>query len=207
MTEEQNQEPEIKSPESRVESPEGKTEPTVAIVEVSEVEHTAETLGIELPDSRWECEKLLIRELGDARLEADELLGNLQRVTAEFDNYRKRTERDRVENVQRASQRIIESLLPVLDSIDAAIAIDATTETETKMIEGMRSTHSQLLEALKRDGFAEIEAVGTSFDPALHEAISVIPGEGEQIVDQEVRKGYTMGGRVIRPSLVVVGHA
>jgi molecular chaperone GrpE len=207
MTEEQNQEPEIKSPESRVESPEGRTEPTSVIVEVPEVEHTAETLGIELPDSREECEKLLIRELGDARLEADELLGNLQRVTAEFDNYRKRTERDRIENVRRAGQRVIESLLPVLDSIDAAIGIDATTESETKMIEGMRSTHSQLLEALKRDGFAEIEAVGTPFDPALHEAISVIPGEGEQIVDQEVRKGYTMGGRVIRPSLVVVGHA
>jgi molecular chaperone GrpE len=178
-----------------------------AIVEIPEIGHTAESLGIELPETREECEKLLIRELGDARLEADELLGNLQRVTAEFDNYRKRTERDRVENVQRASQRVIESLLPSLDSIDAAIAIEALTDTEAKMLEGMRSTHSQLLEALKRDGFAAIDAVGTPFDPALHEAISVIPGEGQEVVDQEVRKGYVMGGRVIRPSLVVVGHA
>lgn len=202
MTEDQNQ-----SPESRAEGPESQREPTVAIVEVPEVEHTAEALGVELPESREECEKLLIRELGDARLEADELLGNLQRVTAEFDNYRKRTERDRLENVQRASQRVIESLLPVLDSIDAAISINASTDAETKMLEGMRSTHSQLLEALKRDGFAAIETTGAPFDPALHEAISVIPGEGEQIVDQEVRKGYVMGGRVIRPSLVVVGHA
>lgn len=216
MTEEQNQNPEskVKSQDPRVESsgPGGQSqEPpadsTVAIAEVPEIEHTAEALGIELPDSREACEKLLIRELGEARLEADELLGNLQRVTAEFDNYRKRTERDRVENVQRAGQRVIESLLPVLDSIDAAVSIDASTDTETKMLEGMRSTHSQLLEALKRDGFASIDAVGSPFDPALHEAISVIPGEGDQIVDQEVRKGYVMGGRVIRPSLVVVGHA
>jgi molecular chaperone GrpE len=200
MIEDQSQEPEIKNEES----PE---EPVAAIAEVPKIGHTPETLGIELPDSREECEKLLIRELGDARLEADELLGNLQRVTAEFDNFRKRTERDRIENVQRAGQRVIESLLPTLDSIDAAIAIDATTDTEIKMLDGMRSTHSQLLEALKRDGFAEIEAVGAQFDPALHEAISIIPGEGDQIVDQEVRKGYTMGGRVLRPSLVVVGHA
>jgi molecular chaperone GrpE len=200
MTEHKNQ-------ESRIKNQDGQTEPVAAIVEVPEIGHTAESLGIELPETREECEKLLIRELGDARLEADELLGNLQRVTAEFDNYRKRTERDRIENVQRASQRVIESLLPALDSIDAAIAIDASTDTEVKMLEGMRSTHSQLLEALKRDGFAAIDAVGTPFDPALHEAISVIPGEGQEVVDQEVRKGYVMGGRVIRPSLVVVGHA
>jgi molecular chaperone GrpE len=211
MTEDQsqNQIPEsgAEGSESGVQSQEPPADPTVAIAEVPEIEHTAEALGIELPDSREECEELLIRELGEARLEANELLGNLQRVTAEFDNYRKRTERDRVENVQRASQRVIESLLPVLDSIDAAVLIDASTETETKMLEGMRSTHSQLLEALKRDGFASIDAVGSPFDPALHEAISVIPGEGDQIVDQEVRKGYVMGGRVIRPSLVIVGHA
>ena len=182
-------------------------EPTVEIVEVPEIGHTAESLGIELPDSHADAESLLLRELSEARLEADELLGNLQRVTAEFDNYRKRTERDRVENMLRAGQRIIESLLPALDSLDAAIAIEPTTDAEMKMLAGMTSTHAQLLEALAHDGFAAIEAVGAPFDPALHEAISVVPGDGAQVVDQEVRKGYVMGGRVIRPSLVVVGHA
>lgn len=208
MTEEQNKEPSIiENQDSVVEDRTAAEDSTVAIAEVPEIGHTAESLGIELPESREECEKLLIRELGEARLEADELLGNLQRVTAEFDNYRKRTERDRAENVQRAGQRVIESLLPVLDSIDAAASIEATTPPEAKMLEGMKGTHAQLLEALSRDGFAEIDAVGAPFDPALHEAISVIPGEGDQIVHQEVRKGYVMGGRVIRPSLVVVGHA
>ncbi len=187
--------------------PDSGAEPTSTIIEVPLTEHTAESLGVELPDSRDESERLLLRELGDARLEADELLGNLQRVTAEFDNYRKRTERDRVENVLRAGQRVIESMLPTLDSLDAALAIDTTDEAEAKIVEGVRSTHAQLLETLGRDGFATIEAVGAPFDPALHEAISVIPGEGEQVVNQEVRKGYVMGGRVLRPSLVVVGHA
>ncbi len=195
------------TPEAEIQASTIAEERSSAIVEVPEIEHTAESLGIELPESREECERLLIRELGEARLEAGELLDNLQRVAAEFDNYRKRTERDRVENVQRASQRVIESLLPALDSLDAAIALDATTDTGAKMLEGMKSTHAQILQALAGDGFAPIEALGAPFDPALHEAISVIPGEGEQIVDQEVRKGYVMGGRVIRPSLVVVGHA
>lgn len=204
----------VESQESTVENQEPDSEHDVieeelssAIAEVPEREHTAESLGMELPETREESEALLLRELGEARLEANELLGNLQRVTAEFDNYRKRTERDRIENVRRAGQRVIESLLPTLDSLDGAVAIEATTETEIKMLEGMRSTQTQLLEALKADGFAAIEAVGAPFDPALHEAISVIPGEGDQVVDQEVRKGYVMRGRVIRPSLVVVGHA
>jgi molecular chaperone GrpE len=203
----ENQEPRAKKQDAEGSVPDPGTEPMATIVEVPMAEHTAESLGIELPDSRDESERLLLRELGDARLEADELLGNLQRVTAEFDNYRKRTERDRVENVLRAGQRVIESMLPTLDSLDAALAIDTTTEAEAKIVEGVGSTYAQLLETLSRDGFAPIEAVGAPFDPSLHEAISVIPGEGEQVVNQVVRKGYVMGGRVLRPSLVVVGHA
>jgi len=177
------------------------------IVEVAEIEHTVESLGLVLPEDPAKRDAFMLRELGDARLEADELLGSLKRVAAEFDNYRKRTERDRIENVQRASQRVIESLLPALDSLDAAIAVGAATETEQRMLEGMKSTHTQILEALKGDGFAPIAADGEPFDPALHEAVSVIPGDGEQIVAQVMRKGYMMSGRVIRPSLVVVGHA
>jgi molecular chaperone GrpE len=207
----ETQDPKVNSQDEHSPDPVGSdvepAESPAAIVEVLEIEHTAESVGVVLPESREESEKLLIRELGDARLEADELLGNLKRVTAEFDNYRKRTERDRVETVLRAGQRVIESLLPTLDTLEAAIAIEPTTDTQAKMVDGMSSTHAQLLEALKQDGFAPIEAVGAPFDPALHEAISVIPGEGDQIVDQEVRKGYVMGGRVIRPSLVIVGHA
>jgi molecular chaperone GrpE len=202
MPDTRNQTPETEDQASTIAE-----EQTTAIAEVPKIEHTAESLGLELPESREDCEALLVREIGEARLEADELLGNLQRLAAEFDNYRKRTERDRVENVQRAGQRVIESLLPALDSLDAAISLEATTDTEARMLEGMKSTHAQILEALREDGFAPIDAVGAPFDPALHEAISVIPGEGEQVVSQEVRKGYVMSGRVIRPSLVVVGHA
>jgi molecular chaperone GrpE len=160
-----------------------------------------------LPEDPEEAQTLLIRELGEARQESGELLANLQRVAAEFDNFRKRTERDQLENVQRAGQRVIESLLPTLDGLDAALLLEATTEGEEKMLEGMRSTHDLLIEALQQDGLEAIAGVGHPFDPAVHEAVSVIPGEGEQIVHQELRKGYVMRGRVIRPSLVIVGHA
>ena len=168
---------------------------------------SAEHLGLSLPDDPHEAQQLLMRELSEARQDSGELMANLQRVAAEFDNYRKRTERDQVENVQRAGQRVVESLFPTLDSIDAALAIEATTDTEERMLEGMRGTEALLIEALKAEGCDPIEAVGQPFDPALHEAVSVIPGEGEQVVTQELRKGYVMRGRVVRPTLVIVGHA
>jgi molecular chaperone GrpE len=177
------------------------------IIEFPDNESVAEQLGLALPDDPAVAQTLLLRELDEARQMSDESLANLRRVAAEFDNYRKRIERDQAENVVRASQRLVELLLPALDSFDAAIATDARTESEAKMLEGMTGTRSQLTVALAHEGVEPIDAVGHPFDPALHEAVSVIPGEGEQIVQQELRRGYTMRGRVIRPSLVIVGHA
>lgn len=168
---------------------------------------TAEALGLALPDDPAEVRDLLLREVAEARGEAGDLLDSLQRLAAEFDNHRKRTERDQAENVKRASQRVVESLLPALDSLDAAMAIEATTESETRMLDGMAGTRTLILESMEREGVEPIDAVGQPFDPALHEAVSVIPGQGEQIVEQELRKGYVMRGRVLRPSLVIVGHA
>lgn len=176
-------------------------------IEAAAVEPTADRLGLTLPDDPHEAQMILMRELLETRVEAGELLANLHRLAAEFDNYRKRTERDQIDNIQRAGQRIIEALLPSLDGLDGALAIEAATESESRMLNGMRGTQSLILDALARDGFEPIVAVGAPFDPALHEAVSVIPGDGEQIVQQELRKGYVMRGRLIRPSLVIVGHA
>ncbi len=177
------------------------------IVEFPDAEPTPEQLGLTLPDDPDAAQALLLRELAEARQETDDILMNLQRVAAEYENYRKRVERDQIETVNRASQRLVELLLPALDSFDAALEHEPHTETEATMLEGMEQTRSQILEALAREGVEPIDAVGTPFDPALHEAVSMVPGEGEQIVQDELRKGYAMRGRVIRPSLVVVGHA
>ena len=197
-------------PDESVASPPAGGEADLAPIESHETpdgDTHAEQLGLSLPEDPDEAIELLLRELTEARQESGELMNNLQRIAAEFDNYRKRTERDHAENVQRASQRVIQSMLPTLDSLDAALAIEAGSETESRMLEGMRGTEALLLEALEAEGFEPIPAVGQPFDPAVHEAVSVIPGEGDQIVTEELRKGYVMRGRVLRPSLVIVGHA
>lgn len=173
--------------------------PTSALGE----EPTAAELGLELPDDPEEARSLLLRELAEARAEASEYLQSLQRVAAEFDNYRKRVERDQTDNVLRASRRIVESLLPALDAFDAALAYDAQTPAEEKILDGMRGTHSQLMDTLAREGFMPIQAAGEPFDPAVHEAAAG-GGDGELIVAQELRRGYTLQGRVLRPALVMV---
>jgi len=169
---------------------------------------TAHELGLELPEDPDEAQALLLRELSEARQEAGEQLEMLQRVAADFDNYRRRVERDQAENVERASQRVIESLLPTLDAFDAATMFEPQTPSEEKTREGMLSTRAQLLETLTREGFQPIPAVGELFDPKVHEAVSGPgDGEGDLFVDAELRRGYLMRGRVIRPSLVTVKHA
>lgn len=169
---------------------------------------TAHDLGLELPEDPDEAQALLLRELSEARQEAGEHLEMLQRVAADFDNFRRRVERDQAENVERASQRVIESLLPTLDAFDAALTFEPQSDSEEKIREGMESTRSQLLETLAREDFEPIPATGETFDPKVHEAVSG-PGEGngDLIVAVELRRGYVMRGRVIRPSLVTVEHA
>jgi len=207
------------SPESGVESPEPEDQDSPSppsggegvsaeIAVEPEVEPAAHDLGLELPADPAAAEALLLRELAESRMEAGETLESLQRLAAEFDNYRRRVERDYSENVERASQRVIESLLPSLDALDAALAFEPQTPSEEKILDGMRSTRTQLLETLAKDGLEPIPAVGEIFDPKVHEAVSGAQGgEGELIVNSDLRRGYTMHGRVIRPSLVTVDHA
>ena len=160
-------------------------------------------LGIELPEDPVAAQELLLRELAEARQEAGEYLETLQRVAADFDNYRKRVERDHGENVRRASERIIAQLLPSLDNLDAALAYEPQTPAEEKILEGMAGTRTALLETLAKEGFEPIPAVGEPFDPAVHEAVAG-GGDGELRVSQELRRGYVLQGRVIRPTLVMV---
>ena len=186
---------------------EGSSEAELA-VEVDPTAPTAQGLGLELPADPEAAEALLLRELAEARMEAGETLENLQRLAAEFDNFRRRVQRDHAENIERASQRVIESLLPTLDAFDAALAFEPQTPSEDKILDGMRSTRAQLLETLARDGLEPIPAVGEVFDPKVHEAVSgAQAGDGDLIVNSDLRRGYTMSGRVIRPSLVTVDHA
>ena len=163
----------------------------------------ADTAAFELPDDPEQARDILIEALMASRQEAGEYLETMQRVAAEFDNYRKRTERDRGESVQRASQRVVEQLLPSLDNFDAALAYEPQTPAEEKILDGMRGTYQQLMETLGREGLEIVAAVGEDFDPAVHEAVAG-GGDGHLVVAQELRRGYVLQGRLIRASLVVV---
>jgi molecular chaperone GrpE len=138
--------------------------------------------------------------------EAQQYLDDLRRVAADFDNFRKRTQREMAENVERASQRVVMGLLPVLDSFDLAVAHAAETESEAKLLGGVTSTRQQLLDALEREGLATIQTVGETFDPEVHEAVTMEGSPEHPVVVGEMRRGYTLHGRVIRAALVAVGE-
>lgn len=165
-------------------------------------------LGLELPEEPREAEQVLLAELAASRAEAGEYLETMQRIAAEFDNYRKRTERDRLELVRRSTQRMIADMLPTIDSFDAALAYEPQTPAEEKILDGMKSTRAQLLDLLRTEGLEPIPTEGVAFDPALHEAVSgpTGDGEGDLVVANELRRGYTLSGLVLRAALVTVEH-
>jgi len=173
-----------------------------------DVDRISADLGLEMPDDPAEAAGILARSLLDSRREAGEYLAMMQRVAADFENFRKRVERDHAENITRASQRLVERLLPALDSFDSALAYEPQSPPEDKILDGMRSTHTQLIEILAGEGLTPIPAIGEAFDPAVHEAVAGPQGEGDGplVVAQELRRGYAMRGRIVRPSLVSVEH-
>ncbi|MDX1448298.1 MAG: nucleotide exchange factor GrpE [Acidimicrobiia bacterium] len=165
---------------------------------------SAEALGIDLPDDPDEAKQVLLRAVHEARTEAGTYLDDLRRVAADFDNFRKRAIRDQQHIVDRASERVLQNMLPVLDSFDAALAIEPNTETEENLLRGMRSTRAQLMDVLAKEGLEPIETVGEPFDPEVHEAVMTSGGDGPLIVSQELRRGYTLRGRVLRAALVAL---
>jgi molecular chaperone GrpE len=147
-------------------------------------------------------------DLDALRRERDEYRDLLLRKTAEFDNYRKRVERERRELVQYAASEVFEALLPILDDFERALRAPDGGSTEA-FKQGIEMIHKQLLDFLARHGVKPIEAAGADFDPRYHEAITYEerPGHREGEVLEEVRRGYMHGDRLLRPSTVRVAKA
>jgi molecular chaperone GrpE len=149
-------------------------------------------------------DELLARAL-DAEAKRDEYLADLQRVAADFDNYRKRVAREQEAFAARATASLVERLLPVVDDLERALDA-AEHHEEAKVIEGVRLTRDALLAALQGEGLEEIDADG-AFDPHVHEALLSQPSaEGVEpgSILQVVQRGYRLGDRVLRPARVVV---
>jgi molecular chaperone GrpE len=180
------------------------------IVEVEAVDDVGQSPGldVELPEDPAEAVPVLLSTLAVTKAEAASYLDAMQRIAAEFDNFRKRAARERDDIVDRASQRLIEKLLPTLDSFVAALAYEPQTEGETRLLAGLGDTHRLLMDALAEEGFEPIDANDVPFDPAVHEAVTGPTGDGDgDLIVSELRRGYLLRGRVIRAALVAVRHA
>jgi molecular chaperone GrpE len=156
------------------------------------VEETEETEEVEEVD-----------ELAAVTKERDEYLDTLQRLKAEFDNYRKRAARDQSDLIVRASERLVKELLPVLDDLERALEA-ATEHQEAALEDGVRLVHRSLADILTRQGLVEVDVEGP-FDPHTQEALLSQPSpEAEGTVLQVVQKGYRLGDHVVRPARVVI---
>ena len=147
-------------------------------------------------------------ELEATKAEAAGYREDLQRLKAEFDNYRKRIVKEQTALLERASANLVYRLLPVLDNFELAVASAEESREFDRMLKGIEMVFGELKEVLGAEGLAPIAAKGKAFDPNVHEAAVQVDGdgEGEPYVADELRTGYTYKGMVLRPAMVKVAH-
>lgn len=168
------------------------TEEKEKVVEETTVENTDEIIEIK-------------KQNETLKIQLDETDDRLKRVAAEFDNYKKRTLKEKEGMYESLMGDVISRLLPVIDNLEKAVS--SQTEDENYK-QGVELVLKQFKDVLTANGVKEIEAVGKTFDPELHEAVSLIQDEnlGEKEIKEEYRKGYMIGDKVIRHSMVVVAN-
>ena len=144
--------------------------------------------------------------LAEAETKRDEYLADLQRVQADYENYRKRAVRDQERLVVHAHERLVHELLPVLDDLERTLEA-ADRHEEAALVEGVRLVERSLRKALEKEGLVEIETDGT-FDPHVHEALLTQAREGAASgsVVEVLQRGYRLGDRVVRPARVIVAE-
>ena len=138
----------------------------------------------------------------------DELEDRVKRQMAEFENFRKRTEKEKAAMFETGARSVIEKILPVVDNFERGLAAVPEEEKESAFVEGMNKIYKQLLTELDNMGVKPIEAVGQEFDPNFHNAVMHVEDEnlGENIVAEEFQKGYTYHDTVVRHSMVKVAN-
>jgi molecular chaperone GrpE len=175
--------------------------------------HKKKDKPVEDAQAEAKPEKNELDELREAvqklQQERDELFGKLQRLSADYTNFQKRVPKQIADSVAYEKERIVRSILPVLDNFESALGglKDAQRLEETdSVIKGVQIVHDQMLDVLRSYGVEQIRAVGERFEPGLHEAMMQRSeqGKGSDIVLEELQKGYVLNGRTIRPSKVIV---
>lgn len=148
--------------------------------------------------------RILKEELKNIASAADEIEDKYKRVCAEYDNYRKRTAKERETVYSEAYTDALRDILPVLDNLERALAFSSVSEQNDKLTEGVKMTVNQFIDLLKRMGVESVGKIGDKFDPNLHNA--VMHEENEELNENEItevfQKGYKIGDRVIRYAMV-----
>jgi len=163
----------------------------------------AETLNDQDQDPQPQQDETQPDPLEELRRERDTLQDRLLRTAAEFDNYRKRMDRERRELAEYTAGEAIKDILPIIDNLERALQASAQ---DAPLRKGVELIHKQMLEMLRRRGVTPIAALGADFDPNVHEAVtheeSTQHREGE--VMEELQRGYKVGDRLLRPAMVKV---
>ena len=155
------------------------------------------------------AEEKLQRELDEANEKVATLEDKYLRQVAEFDNYRKRTIKEKAELIKNGGERAIESILPVLDDFERAMANMAKNESAAEIMTGIELIYNKFVGILKQNGLQKIETEGADFNTDFHEAIAMIPAPTEELKGKVldcVQTGYTLNDKVIRHAKVAVGE-
>ena len=149
----------------------------------------------------------LADEIVELRKERDSLHDRLLRQAAEFDNYRKRIERERKDTAQMAAVDFVQELLPVIDDFERALQTDAPGADSYR--QGLEIIHRALMDMLRKRGVTPIDAVGTQFDPQVHQAVAYeeAPDRQDGEVMEQFTRGYRLGDKLVRPAMVKVAKA
>jgi molecular chaperone GrpE len=167
-----------------------------------------ESTGAATEPSDREAQDSADSPLDALRKEKDALQDRLLRTAAEFDNYRKRVDRDRRDQAEAATADALADLLPIIDDLERALKAPAGADIEG-FRKGIELIHQQMIELLRKRGVKPIEAVGADFDPRYHQAVAqdTSPGHREGEVMEEYTRGYMLGDRLLRPAMVKVAKA
>lgn len=149
-------------------------------------------------------EPVLSAELETALAERDRYFDQLQRTTADFANFRRRTEQERAQQRLLANEQLLRDVLPVLDDLQRGLSAIPADEQDSKVAEGMRLVEQKLLGTLRRNGVTPIDSLGLPFDPAVHEAVEADPAGGNTVT-AVYAPGYRLGEGMLRPAMVKVG--
>ena len=156
------------------------------------------------PDPGAEEAEQFESDLASLQRERDDLLDTTRRLQADFENYRKRVAREQASLAERSTERLLEKLLPVLDSFELAVMNLDQSDVDEMVRKGIDLVYAELVAVMERAGLQRIEANHAPFDPNEHEAVLQDDGDGEPHVEDVLRTGWKLKGRVLRPAMVNV---